>query len=124
VFLPIISGKIEYTVNKLRVGKSPGHDLITNKILKNLKRKCILFLTFIYNRMLTLSYFPSLWKSAIIISIHETGKPKYLSISYRPISLPPKFVKLFDKLLLKRIRQKRMKKELSQISNLGFVSNT
>jgi len=62
VFLPAkptTPREIEYTIKKLPVGKSPGYDLITNKILKHLTKTCILFRTYIYNRMPTLSFFPS-----------------------------------------------------------------
>jgi hypothetical protein len=57
---PISPGKIEYTLKKLPACKFPGNDLITNKILKNLPKKCIVYLTYIYNEMLRLSYFPSI----------------------------------------------------------------
>jgi hypothetical protein len=74
---PISPGEIENTLKKLPDCKSPGNDLITNKILKNLPKKCIIYLTYIYYGMLRLSYSPSIWKSAVIILIHKSGKPKH-----------------------------------------------
>ncbi|KAL4143560.1 hypothetical protein QTP88_005878 [Uroleucon formosanum] len=50
--------EILFLIKKLIDGKSPGHDLITNKVLKNLPRKPILLISFIFNAMLRLSYFP------------------------------------------------------------------
>ena len=54
--------------------------------------------------MLRLSYFPAIWKLSIIILIHKPNKPTNAASSYRPISLLPVLAKLFEKLLLKRIR--------------------
>jgi len=36
---PISPDEIEYTNRNLPVGKSPGYDLITNKILQNVTKK-------------------------------------------------------------------------------------
>lgn len=49
--------------NNFRHKKSPEHDKITNKIVQNIPKKSILFLTHIYNTVLCLSYFPSTWKN-------------------------------------------------------------
>lgn len=53
---PFSPGEVQATIKKLPKGKAPGNDLITNKLLMNLYRKCILLLTFIYNAILRLSY--------------------------------------------------------------------
>lgn len=57
--------------------------------------------------MLRLSCFPVIWKLFIIILIHNPSKPTYnVASSYRPItiSLLPVLAKLFEKLVLKRIK--------------------
>lgn len=81
--------EIKHLISKLKPRKSPGYDLITNKILQHLPNKTLLLLTFIYNSMLRLSYFPQIWKFSIVILIHKFGKPKHLPSSYRTISLLP-----------------------------------
>jgi hypothetical protein len=53
--------------------------------------------------MLRLSYFPIIWKHAVVIVIRKVGKPKNIALSYRPISLLPTLGKLFEKLILFRI---------------------
>jgi hypothetical protein len=65
---------------------------MTGKILRQLPKKAIVLLTIIYNSMLRLSYFPVTWKFADEASSH------------RPISLLPNPSKIFEKLLLNRIR--------------------
>ncbi|VVC38716.1 Reverse transcriptase domain [Cinara cedri] len=59
--------------------KSPGHDLITNKVIKNLPAKTIIHLTHIYNATLRLSYFPTTWKSSVIRLSVITNENKNLS---------------------------------------------
>ncbi|KAL4127125.1 hypothetical protein QTP88_011323 [Uroleucon formosanum] len=81
--------EIKYTISKLKNGKAPGHDSITNNILKKLTNKAILNITHIFNAMLRLSYFPPLWKISTIILVHKPGKPKNTTSSYRPIGLLP-----------------------------------
>jgi len=98
------SNEILFLIKKLKVGKSPGYDLITNKVLKNLLHKPILLITFIFNAMLRLSYFPLIWNLSIVILTPKPNKPKILATSYRPISLLPTLAKLFEKIILKRIR--------------------
>jgi hypothetical protein len=96
-------GEVYFNIKKLPGKKSPGFDLITAEVIKNLPKKSILFLTQIYNAMLRLSYFPILWKYSTIILILKPKKPPDSPASYRPISLLPILSKLFEKLLLKRI---------------------
>ncbi|KAL4132606.1 hypothetical protein QTP88_009730 [Uroleucon formosanum] len=95
--------EILHIINKLHNNKAPGHDLITNRIIKNLPKKTIIFLTFIFNSILRLSYIPPSWKHSIIILIHKPGKPENLPSSFRPISLLPSFSKILEKIILKRI---------------------
>ncbi|KAL4085079.1 hypothetical protein QTP88_027371 [Uroleucon formosanum] len=96
-------GEVHFNIKKLSGKKSPGFDLITAEVIKNLPKKSILFLTQIFNAMLRLSYFPILWKYSTIILILKPKKPPDSPASYRPISLLPILSKLFEKLLLKRI---------------------
>jgi len=90
---PTTPGEVLSIVKKLRNNKSPGHDLINNKIVKNLPPKTIILLTYIFNAIFRLSYFPTTRKSALIITILKPGKQPDLPESYRPISLLPTFEK-------------------------------
>ena len=106
--LPIKSFKPSEVTNVIRneisSKKAPGYDLITGKILKELPRKGILLITFIFNAILRLEYFPLQWKVAQVIVIPKPGKPLNDVSSYRPISLLPVISKLFERLLLKRLQ--------------------
>lgn len=60
--------------------------------------------TTLLNAMLRLQHFPDLWKVSEILMVHKYGKPATQKESYRPISLLPTMSKLFEKILLTRIR--------------------
>lgn len=115
--------EIKFLINKLKEGKSPGHDLITNKILKNLPKKTIVLITYIFNSMLRISYFPLIWKISTIIVIPKPNKSKNEITSYRPISLLPTLAKLFEKIILIRIRPILHAHNIIPNSQFGFRSN-
>ena len=117
---PTTPGEVLSIVKKLRNNKSPGHDLINNKIVKNLPPKTIILLTYIFNAIFRLSYFPTTWKSALIITIPKPGKQPDLPESYRPISLLPTFGKIFEKLLLKRLVNIALKQNALPSFQFGF----
>jgi hypothetical protein len=55
-------GEIEHIIKQLPIKKSPGHDLISNVITKNLPKNIIIFLSHIFNVIFRLLYFPNTWK--------------------------------------------------------------
>lgn len=97
-----INNEIHFLKNK----KAPGHDLITNEILKMLPKKAILYLTALFNSCLRFGYFPKIWKHAQIILFQKPGKPKDVLSSYRPVSLLSTLSKLFEKLIASRFKKK------------------
>jgi hypothetical protein len=96
--------EIQQEINNTKPRKTPGYDLITGEILKHLTRKALAMLTAIFNSMLRLGSYPVQWKFAQVIMIHKSGKPDTEVTSYRPISLLPIASKIFERLLLKRIK--------------------
>lgn len=101
--MPITVREVWKVINDLKDKKAPGFDLLTKEILKHLPRKAVVFLTTLYNGILRVQYYPSLWKVSQILMIHKVGKPANEVTSYRPISLLPILSKAFEKLLLRRI---------------------
>lgn len=100
---PFTPGELQYYIKLFPLKKSPGLDLITAEVARQLPKKAITHLTHIFNSILRLSYFPLQWKTSIKILILKPGKPPESPSSYRPISLLPLFAKLCEKLVLKRI---------------------
>jgi len=70
--------------------------------------------------MLQLFYFPTIWKQSVVIVIPKAGKPKNLASSYRPISLLPTLGKLFEKLILLRIRPILHEHQIIPTTKFGF----
>lgn len=105
---------------EINIKKAPGFDLITGKILQELSEKCFKLITFIFNAMLRVSYFPCTWKVAQIIMIPKPGKKPEDVTSYRPISLLPILSKVFEKLYVKRLKLIINQKKLIPDHQFGF----
>jgi hypothetical protein len=106
--------------NNLNAKKSPGYDLITGKILKELPLKGLLLLTAIFNAVLRIDHFPVAWKKALVVVVPKPGKPLNQLTSYRPISLLPVASKVFEKLFLKRLRSLIIEDEVIPNHQFGF----
>lgn len=101
---PFSKNEISQTVRRnIDIKKSPGYDLITGKCLMELPQVGIDYLTYLFNAVLRLSFYPPQWKRATIIMLAKPGKPPEECKSYRPISLLPIVSKIFEKLFLHRL---------------------
>ena len=120
---PTSPGEILSVIKKLKKNKAPGHDGINNSTVKNLPSKIIILLTYIFNAIFRLSYFPNSWKSAMIITIPKPRKPPDTPESYRPISLLPTLGKIFEKILLKRLTAIVLKQNALPDFQFGFRAN-
>jgi hypothetical protein len=105
--------EVQENINSLNPKISPGYDLITSKILKELPTVGIQYPTQLFNAVLLKGYFPAQWKVAQIFLIPKPGKPPHELTSYRPIS------KVLEKLLLKRLLPIVEKINEYQIINLA-----
>jgi hypothetical protein len=64
---------IQTAINHLNPKKSPGYDLITSKILKELPIIGTKYITQLFDVILLLNYFPTQWKVAQISSTLSQG---------------------------------------------------
>ncbi|XP_017776379.1 PREDICTED: RNA-directed DNA polymerase from mobile element jockey-like [Nicrophorus vespilloides] len=101
---PVRPFEVMDVIGDLKPSKAPGYDLITGRVMKELPRKAIVLLTTIFNSLMRTGYFSSHWKIAQLVVIPKTGKDPEKVTSYRPISLLPVMSKVFERLLLRRIR--------------------
>lgn len=92
-------------IKSIKTSKCPGEDIINGILIKNLPKKGVVFLTYLFNACLKLSYFSKHWKTAKVIPIPKPGKSKTDISSYRPISLLNIIGKLFEIVLKSRIDQ-------------------
>ncbi|KAL1460251.1 hypothetical protein WDU94_012177 [Cyamophila willieti] len=117
---PITPADIYFTLKGSKMRKAPGFYLITEKILRELPDKAIIYLTHIFNAMLRLSYWPLTWKYAEIIMLQKPGKPVDDVRSYRGISLLPTLSKIFEKLILKRFLSEESIQNVLPNHQFGF----
>ncbi|KAA5573656.1 hypothetical protein F3G14_18980, partial [Acinetobacter baumannii] len=73
-FKKIRKSETRSVIKNLDPHKSPGYDLITATILKELPQEGITFLTQLYNAIFRLKFVPHLWKVAQIKMIPKPGK--------------------------------------------------
>ncbi|GBP50343.1 Probable RNA-directed DNA polymerase from transposon X-element [Eumeta japonica] len=63
-----------------------------------------MFLVILFNACLRLCHYPTQWKLAQIVMILKPGKQIEEASSHRPISLLPLIGKLFERVILNRLR--------------------
>ncbi|VVC38482.1 Reverse transcriptase domain [Cinara cedri] len=80
----------------------------------------IILLTHIYNAIIRTEYVPVQWKKAQVIMLLKPGKPSERVTSYRFISLLSSLSKLFEKLLLIRLKPLIEEKKLIPDHQFGF----
>ncbi|CAH2208798.1 jg5228, partial [Pararge aegeria aegeria] len=100
--------------------KAPGPDSINNKTLKLLPGEIINLLVVIFNTFLAHCYFPDSWKEANVIGIPKPGKPRNLPTSYRPISLLNSLAKVFERVILNRLKAVVEERKLLNDQQFGF----
>ncbi|KAJ2941788.1 hypothetical protein O0L34_g10595 [Tuta absoluta] len=91
-------------IQRLPNRKAAGPDGIPIEALKQMPRRAVVVLARLYNGVLRTQHFPADWKAGKVIMLPKPGKDRRLPASYRPITLLSHVAKLFERLLLRRIR--------------------
>lgn len=117
---PATIDEVQTHINNLPNKKAPGPDGIKSRALKELPANMIGRITNIINAILKHTYFPQTWKTANIIMIHKTGKPKNEITSYRPISLLNFISKIAEKCIQTRLNEELAEKETIPNTQAGF----
>ncbi|KAL0852476.1 hypothetical protein ABMA28_000643 [Loxostege sticticalis] len=102
---PFTLDELLWAATSFNPKKAPGGDGLTADIcLTAIKHDPELFLALL-NRCLDLSHFPTAWKNAVVVILPKPGKESYTDPkSYRPIGLLPVLGKIWEKMLIRRIR--------------------
>ncbi|GFT29512.1 probable RNA-directed DNA polymerase from transposon X-element [Trichonephila clavipes] len=98
-------GEVQEYIKKLKINKSPGLDLITNHILKNLPLKFVLFIVMLFNLLMENCHFPKNWKTAVVDPILKPNSDDTQPQNYLPISLLSSLSKAYEFVLLNRLNQ-------------------
>ena len=89
--------------SNLTLFTATGPDKVAYATLKHLPRSGMDLLLYIFNLSWSSHFFPSIWKTSSIISIHKMGKPLDSPASFRPLSLTSCVSKLFERIILSRL---------------------
>lgn len=116
----VTTKEVKSLIKNLPNHKAPGDDKINAVMLKNCSRKCIVAITYLMNACISLSYFPSKWKIAVIIPICKPSKPRQSVSSYRPISLLSLLGKILERLVLSHLKQHLETHEIIPKFQFGF----
>lgn len=96
--------EVKSVLKNLKNGKAPGADRIRNESLKYGSRKLLVAITMIFNACIQLSYFPKTWRNAVGCPVPKPNKPSSCPKSYRLISLLSTLSKVFERLILDRLK--------------------
>ena len=119
VFFPTNTDEVKLSILRLKNGKSPGFDNISNDILKDVVDIILYPLTHIINLSFSNGVFPSELKIAKIVPIFKSGDQKVVS-NYRPISILPSISKIFERLAYDRLYNFIAKHKILYEHQYGF----
>ncbi|GFX46161.1 RNA-directed DNA polymerase from mobile element jockey [Trichonephila clavipes] len=91
-------------IKKLQNRKAAGPDQIPNIAFKYLRLNALTHLTKLYNQCLIKNHFPTLWKQANVIMLAKPNQDRTYPAGYRPISLINATAKIFERIILTRIK--------------------
>lgn len=90
---------------KLPNGKAPGPDGIPNEVIRAAVMEYPQRFAAIYNWCIKDATFPSRWKKANLVPLRKPGKPLDCPSAYRPIFMLDAISKLFEKIIVNRLRE-------------------
>ncbi|GFU87607.1 RNA-directed DNA polymerase from mobile element jockey [Trichonephila clavipes] len=108
-------------IKMLKINKSPGSDLITNHILKNLPFKFVLFIVMLFNLLIENCHFPKNW-NAVVFPILKRNSDDTRPQNYRPFSLLSSLSKAYEFILLNRLNQPCIARNIIIPEQHGFVT--
>ena len=115
--------EVKEAISELKPRKAPGCDNIPNLVLKVLPKEFIFLLTRVFNACFHIAYFPTEWKIGKIIAIPKPGKNRDTPTNYRPISLLSTIGKIFEKLVLQRLKSFESDNKIFIPNQCGFRNN-
>ncbi|GFW58800.1 probable RNA-directed DNA polymerase from transposon X-element [Trichonephila clavipes] len=96
--------EVRGVIKKLQNTKAAGPDQIPNIALKYLTLNAITHLTKLYNQCLIKNHFPTQWKQANVTMLAKPNQNRTFPQGYRPISLINATAKIFERIILTRIK--------------------
>ena len=114
--------ELEKALGKLKRNKSHGLDDILNEFLIFSSDILKIVILKLFNTLLEISYFPSIWASGEMIPVFKSGDPN-VSSNYRGITLISCIGKLFTNILNERLNEWAELNEVYSDVQFGFRKN-
>ena len=121
--VPINNTETEKYINQLIPKKSHGHDLCTNKLIKDLKTEIAPIITILINNSIRDKKYPKIWKISRVLPLYKTGKHTDPS-NYRPISLGSTISKCLEKHVKRLLNDHLTEHNILPLNQFGFRKNT
>ncbi|XP_041972130.1 uncharacterized protein LOC121728089 [Aricia agestis] len=102
---PFIIEELKRAIRSFNPKKAPGADGLTSDICQHAVDCNPEWFLALLNKCLTVGYFPEKWKQATVVVLRKPGRESYrVPKAYRPIGLLPVLGKIFEKMLVSRLR--------------------
>ena len=118
-FEPVSKEKVRKHLAQLKSTKSPGHDNLPPRLLKDCANVIAKPLTHIINLSLKTSLVPNKLKIAKVIPLHKSGNKK-LPENYRPISVLPALSKMLERVAYEQIADYLENNKMLTSCQFGF----
>ena len=112
---------VEQCIDEIRKNAAPGFDGFPAIFLKICKLELSLPLTLIWSESFKTASVPLLLKKSIIVPIHKGGS-KALAKQYRPVALTSHLIKIFEKMIKRRLMCFLEENQLLKEGQHGFRS--
>jgi hypothetical protein len=117
--VPVTEGEIRGIISSMKPKNSSGYGGISTKILKLCGSQISRPLAFITDKSIKTGVFPERLKYAVITTLHKKGDV-YNMANYRPISLLPVFLKIFERVKHSRLNQHLQANNTLTTEQYGF----
>ena len=94
---------------RLKVGKAPGLDGITNEHILFGGPTLIEYLRILFDSMLLTQYTPKAFRVGITVPIYKEDKPREAAKSYRPVTLLSSIFKVFESIIKQRFENELLR---------------
>lgn len=121
-FLPPSPAEILAAIDNIGKSNATGFDKIFPKFIRSCKDICSLLLEHVFKLCLIQCTYPSVWKISVVTPLHKT-KTKSIE-NLRPISVPPFFAKIFEKVLIGQMQFYFETNQLINERQFGFKKNS
>lgn len=111
--------EVKNVINKLKIRKSPGIDLIKSETLKIIVDYMVEPITHLINSCFDAGVFPSVFKMAVIKPMYKAGDKLNVE-NYRPISLLSNLAKIMETIIKNRMSSFMLKYKIISEQQYGF----